>query len=90
MERLHTYLADLILDDEQLKHPCHDVENVEITKVGEIERHGEKIYMVDYKFDVFSRLDRKWRLTGKPGKKSFGESELKPYYREIRIDEILD
>ena len=90
MERLHTYLAALILNYEQQENPHHDVENVEITKVGEVERFGEKIYMVDYKFDVFSRLDRKWRLTGKPGKTYLSESELKPYYREIRIDEILD
>lgn len=90
MEKLHNYLAALVLDDEQLRHPYQDVENVEITKVEEGERHGEKIYLVDYRFDVFSRLDRKWRLTGKPGKITFFESELKPYYREIRIDEILD
>lgn len=90
MEKLKIYLLAIILDDEQQKHPYQDVENVEITKVGEGERHGERIYLVDYRFDVFSRLDRKWRLTGKPGKRTFSESELKPYYREIRIDEILD
>lgn len=90
MGKLHTYLTALILEDEQLRHPYHDVENLEITKVDETEREDVKIYLVDYKFDVVSRLDRKWRLTGKPGTKRFDDSELKPYYREIRIDQILE
>lgn len=90
MERLHTYLAALILNYEQQEHPHFDVENIEITKFEETQRDISSSYLVEYKFDVVSRLDRKWRLAGKPGKKRITDSELKPYYREIRIDEILD
>lgn len=90
MEKLHTYLAALVLDDEQQKHPHHDVENIVITKFEETEMDISPSYQFEYKFDVVSRLDRKWRLVGKPGKKRIAESELMPYYREIRIDEILD
>lgn len=90
MDRLHTFLIVLIHDDEQSRHPYHDVENLEITKVDETEREDDKIYLIDYKFDVVSRLDRKWRLKGKPGKKTFNNKDLQPYFRDIRIDQILE
>lgn len=90
MDRLYTFLIVLIHDDEQSRHPYHDVENVKIAKVEEIDLPDDKRYMVDYKFDVVSRLDRKWRLKGKTGKKTFNNKDLQPYFRDIRIDQILE
>jgi hypothetical protein len=62
MDRLHTFLIALIHDDEQSRHPYQDVENVTIVKVKDTEHQDETLYVVEYKFDVISRLDRKWRL----------------------------
>jgi hypothetical protein len=90
MNRLHNFLIVLILTDEQTRHPYQDVENVTIVNVKDTEHHDETIYVVEYKFDVISRLDRKWRLNEKSGTKMFNDKELQPYFRDIRIDQILE
>lgn len=90
MDRIHTFLIALIHDDEQTRHPYHDVENVTIVKVEDTEHQDETLYVADYKFDVVSRLDRKWRLQGKSGTKRFNDKELQPYFRDVRIDQILE
>jgi len=90
MDRLHTFLIALIHDDEQSRHPYQDVENVTIVKVKDTEHQDETLYVVEYKFDVISRLDRKWRLQGKSGTKRFNDKELQSYFRDIRIDQILE
>jgi hypothetical protein len=89
-ERLSLYLVDIIKDDEQIKHTHHDVENVNIIELSRTQIDKSDILVVKYIYDVVSRLDRKWRLKGKPGNIQIPDSELTQYYRDIRIDQIFE
>lgn len=89
-ERLSLYLVDIIKDYEQSKHPCHDIESVNIIEISRTQFDNSDILSVKYTYDVVSRLDRKWRLMGKPGSIKINDSELKQYYRDIKIDQIFE
>jgi hypothetical protein len=89
-ERIKPYLINIIHEDEQLKHPYYDVENVVITELCNTQRDNMDILVVKYCYDVFSRLDRKWCLKCKSGNIQINDSVLKQYYRDIKIDQIFE
>ena len=85
-EMLSLYLVNLIKEYEQLKNPYQDVENVIITDF----KRTKISLSVDYVYDIYSRFDRKWHLIRKPGYITLDDNDLKPYYREIIINQILE
>jgi hypothetical protein len=89
-EKIEPYIICIIQKDEQLKHPYHDIENIVITELSNTQRDNMDIFVVKYCYDVFSRMDRKWHLTGKTGTIKIFETDLIQYYREIRINQILE
>ena len=84
MNLLNEHLAELIRD---ASNPYSSIENVVVTK-----HHKSTItpmLEVDYTYDTYSKVDRAWVLRGRKGHKKFNLEDLKSYFRDARIDEIL-
>lgn len=84
-DRLNAYLAEFATTLEKEKHPYHDTVDFRIL---EVDKHNGR-YIVRYEFYVVSRLDTKWRLKHS-GTMSLMAEDMKPYMRDLRIDEILE
>jgi hypothetical protein len=80
-ERLSLYLVDIIQNYEQMNN---------ITELKRTEIMGEVKVHVEYVYDLYSRFDRKWHLKGKSGRISLTDSDLKSYYRDIKIDQLFE
>lgn len=88
MNLLNEHLTELIRDAENAANPYYSIENVVITKHHKA--NINKMIEVDYTYDTYSKVDRAWVLLGRKGHKKFKEEDLKSYFRDARIDEILN